>query len=85
IPKTTDYAPMLNNGYNNIDKDSYNVHNANYPYVLDIPASTAFEWCQENKRIDNAYSKYQSWVDNGCSTVDADWYKYPDTSLTYNK
>ncbi|MDR1005079.1 MAG: LruC domain-containing protein [Prevotellaceae bacterium] len=85
IPRAAEYNPELNNGSHIASKESQNIYNANYPYVLDIPASTTFRWCQEGKRIDLAYSKYQSWVDNGCGTTDSDWYKYPNISLIYNK
>ncbi|MDR0894083.1 MAG: LruC domain-containing protein [Prevotellaceae bacterium] len=85
IPQAAEYDPKLNNGKNDISKDSENIYNANYPYVLDIPSFDAFQWCQETKRIDLAYPKYSSWVANGCGVIDSDWYKYPNTALTYSK
>ncbi|MDR0988011.1 MAG: LruC domain-containing protein [Prevotellaceae bacterium] len=89
ISATSTYVPMLDNTLWTFDKYTYNKYNPNFPYVLDVPEakfpSTDFKWCLEKIRIDAAYPKYKSWVENGCGEVDSDWYKYPDLSKVYDR
>ena len=73
LPKASEYIPMLNNGKATFDLNSYNVHSADFPNVLEIP-SVDFKWCLENIRIDEAYPMYTKWVDSGCKSY-TDWYK----------
>lgn len=73
LPKASEYIPMLNNGKAIFDLNSYNVHSADFPNVLEIP-SVDFKWCLENIRIDEAYPMYTKWVDSGCKSY-TDWYK----------
>ena len=73
LPKASEYIPMLNNGKATFDLNSYNVHSADFPNVLEIP-SVDFKWCLENIRIDEAYPMYTKWVDSGCKLY-TDWYK----------
>ena len=73
LPKASEYIPMLNNGKATFDLNSYNVHSADFPNVLEIP-SVDFKWCLENIRIDEAYPMYTKWADSGCKSY-TDWYK----------
>ena len=38
LPKASEYIPMLNNGKATFDLNSYNVHSADFPNVLEIPS-----------------------------------------------
>jgi hypothetical protein len=81
------YIAVLNNGLpggKDFDITTPNRFNLLFPNALRIPVSD-FRWCLERKRIDEAYGRYTSWVENGCGDIDADWYMYPtNTSLLYN-
>ncbi|MDR0971460.1 MAG: LruC domain-containing protein [Bacteroidales bacterium] len=75
IPKATRYVPMLNNGYATFNLDTYNDNNLRFPNVFEIPDAN-YKWCLESIRIDSAYTRYNDWVNSGCTT-NTDWYTGP--------
>lgn len=69
---TKRFMPFIDNGRGPISKDVKNTDE--YPYVLDIPYSEnqPFQWCLENKRIDEAYN-----FDWEYRKAHSDWYLTP--------
>ena len=87
LPKADRYVPMLDNGVESFDLDTYWNNREPFPCILEIPIvdNSKFQWCLEGKRIDSAYPRYKDWVDSGCK-LHTDWYEdAPVAGLVWNK
>lgn len=86
-PADKKYIPMMDNGTEQFNLNTFNPNSYSFPNVLEIPATSAslFKWPLERVRIDVAYPRYKLWVESKCTT-NQDWYKdAPVAGMFYDK